>query len=514
MRKLLLTLAVLSVPARLAAGCGSDDEAASGAIRARARRRRACTARRPSSRRATRSRRSTRSSSKFPGGGQAGDKLKDADREGPARVGRADHLQGGHRALARRRGGVLRERHRRRAASSRRPRCWSRPTTRTRRADALEKSAEGKTHQARATRTSSTSPTTPSAGGRGVRRLPRARHRGRRQGRHRREQGRHEARPTTTPTRRPLERRRERPARASSTSTRRSCSRTRASGRARRCRSPSRSSSRSRSSRPSTPTTTASCSRRNVPPELAQVVRLLRPGQRPARRPARRLVARAGQTDLGKLIDFYVDAFAGACRRPRRDRGAAQGGHRARPPAGRARLDGRLRHLRARHERGEPRRRARDRDHATRRRRRASSRRSRGSRRRRVRATRIGPLSAPGGGKGFTLASADIPQADPRLPAGRPRGVRLRRRRGEGRGRPGREARRLARTSPPRSDSLGDYDVSFYVLDAADPRPGRLDRRGERRATGRSAKPYLEPLSALVARHLGRAATTSSPPSS
>ena len=40
MRKLLLTIAVLVMPVSLAAGCGNIDKAASGRIRARARRRR------------------------------------------------------------------------------------------------------------------------------------------------------------------------------------------------------------------------------------------------------------------------------------------------------------------------------------------------------------------------------------------------------------------------------------------------------------------------------------------
>ena len=56
------------------------------------------------------------------------------------------------------------------------------------------------------------------------------------------------------------------------------------------------------------------------------------------------------QADFGRLIDFYVDAFAGVVGGRDAIEAAAQGVHRTRPPARRDRLDGRLWRVRARHE--------------------------------------------------------------------------------------------------------------------------------------------------------------------
>jgi len=98
MRKLLLTLAVLVLPVSFAAGCGNTNEAASGAselvpagsvmygeanLKPEGDQKQAIDS----------------ILSKFPGGGEA-------------RIGRAGQLREGHRSLARRRGGVLRGRHR------------------------------------------------------------------------------------------------------------------------------------------------------------------------------------------------------------------------------------------------------------------------------------------------------------------------------------------------------------------------------------------------------------------
>ena len=97
------------------------------------------------------------------------------------------------------------------------------------------------------------------------------------------------------------------------------------------------------------------------PAAARAVVRVLRRGQRRARRHAGGLVARGrpeGLRQAARLLRRRVRRRGG---RPRRHRGAVQGGHGARP-AEAARLDGRLRRLRARHHPVEPGRRARDRD--------------------------------------------------------------------------------------------------------------------------------------------------------
>jgi len=109
----------------------------------------------------------------------------------------------------------------------------------------------------------------------------------------------------------------------------------------------------------------------------------------------------------------------------------------------------------------------------------------------------VGPLRAPGGGKGFTLSSQDIPK---------PIHVFQRNGRvvfayGDDAAKDGAEARDKLGDSPDFSaarDSLGDYDVSFYllmqpILDLIDSTEAAND------ADWQKAKPYLEPLSALVA---------------
>ena len=129
---------------------------------------------------------------KFPGGGQAGDKLKDADREGPARVGRAGQLQGRHRAVARRRGGVLRELGWAATTSRRQGSGWSRRTTRTSRAGGAREVRRGQDQEHDYKDVEYLTDDSGEAGA-VSRRLPRARHGGRGQGRHRHEQGRQEA---------------------------------------------------------------------------------------------------------------------------------------------------------------------------------------------------------------------------------------------------------------------------------------------------------------------------------
>jgi hypothetical protein len=109
---------------------------------------------------------------------------------------------------------------------------------------------------------------------------------------------------------------------------------------------------------------------------------------------------------------------------------------------------------------------------------------------------RIGPLSAPGGGKGFTARGAGLPK---------PIHVFQRNGRvvfayGDGAAKDAVDAGDKLGDSPDFTatrDSLGDYDVSFYMLmqpifDLVDSTEAADDPDWQR------AKPYLEPLSALV----------------
>ena len=109
----------------------------------------------------------------------------------------------------------------------------------------------------------------------------------------------------------------------------------------------------------------------------------------------------------------------------------------------------------------------------------------------------VGPLRAPGGGKGFTVSSPDVPK---------PIHVFQRNGRvvfayGDDAAKDGAEASDKLADSPDfsaASDSLGDYDVSFYALmqpifDLVDSTDAASDPDWQK------AKPYLEPLSALVA---------------
>jgi hypothetical protein len=108
----------------------------------------------------------------------------------------------------------------------------------------------------------------------------------------------------------------------------------------------------------------------------------------------------------------------------------------------------------------------------------------------------VGPLRAPGGGKGFTLSSPDVPK---------PIHVFQRNGRvvfayGDAAAKDGADASDKLGDSPDFSavrDSLGDYDVSFYVLmqpilDLVDSTDSGSDPDWQK------AKPYLEPLRALV----------------
>jgi hypothetical protein len=294
-------------------------------------------------------------------------------------------------------------------------------------------------------------------GGRGVRRLPRARHRGRREGRHRREQGRAE----------PVRRRRLQEGHRDAASDRlglfyvNSPEFLHARGRAG-ARMPD--SFKKFFQEPVVATVDAD--------DDGVVVEAQRPAQL-ARSfaffgeasdvlgdlPADSWVA-LGQKDLGKLIELLRRRLRRRGRRPRRDRGAVQGGHGARPPAGRALVDGRLRHLRARHQPAsldgalvvqtsdEASRSAscaalaRTREDAGRHRARRSS-------------------DAPGG----TRASRSWPVPKPIhafVESGKA-GVRLRRRGGEGRGEPGHKLGDSPDFTSVK-DSLGDYNVSLYVL--------------------------------------------------
>jgi hypothetical protein len=109
---------------------------------------------------------------------------------------------------------------------------------------------------------------------------------------------------------------------------------------------------------------------------------------------------------------------------------------------------------------------------------------------------RVGPLTAPGGGDGFTLVSRSFPkplhlfQREGRVVLAY----------GDGAAADAVKARQPLGDSAPYSqaaDSLGDYDVSFYlavapILQLAEASGAEAD------ADWQKAKPYLEPLSALV----------------
>ena len=201
-----------------------------------------------------------------------------------------------------------------------------------------------------------------------------------------------------------------------------------------------------------------------------------------------RLLARDGADRLREAARLLRRRVRGRGRRPRRDRAAVQGRHRPRPPAGRDRLDGRLRHLRARHERVGARRRAHHRDQG-----RAGLRPlDRGGRaareRARADAAQIEVRAAPGGGRVHRQRPGH-PEADPRVPGERPRRARLRRRRRRGCGR--RRARSSATTPDFTADARLARRLRRLVLrpDAADLRPGRVHRGGAPTRTGRRRSP-------------------------
>ena len=144
-----------------------------------------------------------------------------------------------------------------------------------------------------------------------------------------------------------------------------------------------------RSSR-STPTRTAWRSRARCRRATAEHAPVPGPGERADQGAARRLMARHGAAGLRQDARLLHRVRRGLCRRARRGRAAVQGGHRARPPEGRARLDGRLRRVRARDQRGRAQRRAHHRD----------------ERRGRVRAPHRAPEEARGDRRPTTPATA------------------------------------------------------------------------------------------------------------
>jgi hypothetical protein len=109
----------------------------------------------------------------------------------------------------------------------------------------------------------------------------------------------------------------------------------------------------------------------------------------------------------------------------------------------------------------------------------------------------IGPLQAPGGGDGFTVAGAGIPKPVHAFQ----RNGRVVFAYGDAAATDAVDPSETLGDSPDFSsarDSLGDYNVSFYVLmqpifDLVDSTEAAAD------ADWQKAKPYLEPLSALVA---------------
>ena len=192
MRKLLLTIAALSVIALPVAGCGGNDQAASSAaelVPAGATLYGEATLEAPGRPEAG----GRLDPRQVPGRGPGRREVEGGHREGAQGVGRPAHLQGRHRAVARRRGGLLRERAGRgrgfqSVALLVPPRTRARPRTRSR-------SPPRARSRRRSTTASSTSRTNPTGTelGRGVRRLRGPRQRGRRQGGDRREQGRLDA---------------------------------------------------------------------------------------------------------------------------------------------------------------------------------------------------------------------------------------------------------------------------------------------------------------------------------
>jgi hypothetical protein len=109
---------------------------------------------------------------------------------------------------------------------------------------------------------------------------------------------------------------------------------------------------------------------------------------------------------------------------------------------------------------------------------------------------RIGPLSAPGGGKGFTARGTGVPKPIHVFQ----RSGRVVFAYGDDAAKDAVDAGDKLGDSPDFSatrGSLGDYDVSFYLLmqpifDLVDSTEAAADPGWQR------AKPYLEPLSALV----------------
>ena len=197
------------------------------------------------------------------------------------------------------------------------------------------------------------------------------------------------------------------------------------------------------------------------------------------------------QTDFGKLIDFYVDAFARRRRRARRDRAAVQ----APPPGSTSRQDvidwmGDFGVFVRGTSVAEPGRGARHRDQATRRRPAASS--TRLARLARTQGAesgrRVGPLSRRAAARASRSASHDIPkpihvfQRDGRVVVA--------------------YGDAAAEDAVDPSEKLGDSpDFSrrarlarrlrrlVLLCHAADPRPGRVDRRGERRRLAGARSP-------------------------
>jgi Protein of unknown function (DUF3352) len=109
---------------------------------------------------------------------------------------------------------------------------------------------------------------------------------------------------------------------------------------------------------------------------------------------------------------------------------------------------------------------------------------------------RVGPLTAPGGGNGFTVTSADIPEPVHVFQ----RGGRVVFAYGDGAARDAVDASDKLGDSPDFTatrDSLGDYDVSLYVL--VQPILELAESAGASDADYQKAKPYLEAISALVA---------------
>jgi hypothetical protein len=110
---------------------------------------------------------------------------------------------------------------------------------------------------------------------------------------------------------------------------------------------------------------------------------------------------------------------------------------------------------------------------------------------------RVGPLSAPGGGEGFTFTSRSIPKPIHLFQ----RGGRVVLAYGDAAAGDAVDPANTLGDSPDYpvvSDSLGDYEVSLYVLvgpilELVDSTDAGAD------ADWQKAKPYLEPLSALVA---------------